>query len=77
MIVIGIDAHMRSHTAAAVDAGTGRQLGELTVQADEDGHRGCCAFAERFEARARVGDRGLPQPLAAPGARAAATPASA
>jgi len=39
VIVIGIDAHMRSHTAVAVDAGTGRQLAERSVAADEDG---CC-----------------------------------
>jgi hypothetical protein len=31
VVVIGIDAHKRSHTAAAVDAGTGRRLAELTV----------------------------------------------
>ena len=45
MIVIGIDAHMRSHTAVAVDAGTGRQLAELTVPAGDDGHRQLLAFA--------------------------------
>jgi len=49
VIVIGIDAHMRSHTAVAVDAGTGRQLAERSVAADEDG---CCdllAFADGLE----------------------------
>jgi transposase len=49
MVVIGIDAHLRSHTAVAVDAATGRELGELTVPADEDGHRKLRAFAERFD----------------------------
>ncbi|MBA3408808.1 MAG: transposase [Solirubrobacterales bacterium] len=49
MVVIGIDAHMRSHTAVAVDAGTGRQLG-TTVAADETGHHKLRAFAERFGA---------------------------
>ena len=48
MIVIGIDAHMRSHTVVAVDAGTGRQLDELTVQADEAGHRRLLEFAARL-----------------------------
>jgi transposase len=48
VIVIGIDAHLRSHTAVAVDAGTGRQLGELTVPADEAGHAKLRRFAERF-----------------------------
>src|SRR4051812_849678 len=48
MVLIGIDAHMRSHTAVAVDAATGRQLGELTVAADEAGHARLRAFAERY-----------------------------
>ena len=50
MVLIGIDAHMRSHTAVAVDAGTGRSLGELTVAADDAGHARLRAFAERFAA---------------------------
>jgi transposase len=33
MIVIGADTHKRSHTVAAVDAATGRLLGEQTVAA--------------------------------------------
>jgi transposase len=48
VVVIGIDAHMRSHTAVAVDAATGRQLGELTVVADEAGHAKLRGFVERF-----------------------------
>ena len=48
MVVIGIDAHMRSHTAVAVEAGTGRQLAELTVAADELGHRRLLEFATRL-----------------------------
>ena len=31
MIVIGADTHKHSHTVAAVDAATGRALGERTV----------------------------------------------
>ncbi len=46
MIVIGVDAHMRSHTVVAVDAGTGRQLEELTVRADEAGYRRLLEFAK-------------------------------
>ena len=38
---------------------------ELTVRADEAGHRRLLEFAGRLDERARVGDRGLPQPLAA------------
>jgi len=48
LIVIGIDAHMRSHTVVAVDAGTGRQLDEVTVRADEAGHRRLLEFAARL-----------------------------
>src|SRR5215217_8608912 len=33
MIVIGADTHKRSHTVAAVDAATGRLLGEQTIAA--------------------------------------------
>ena len=50
MVVIGIDAHMRSHTAVVVDGATGRQLGELTVAADEAGQHQLRAFAGRFGA---------------------------
>jgi transposase len=45
LVVIGIDAHMRSHTAVAVDAGTGRRLAAVTVTADEVGHRKLVEFA--------------------------------
>jgi transposase len=40
MIVVGIDPHMKTHTAVAVDAVTGCILGEKTVTSDERG-RGC------------------------------------
>jgi transposase len=49
VVVIGIDAPKHSHTAAAVDAGTGRKLAEITV-ADEDGHHALLRFAERLGA---------------------------
>jgi transposase len=38
MIVIGIDPHMKTHTAVAVDAASGRTLAEKTVSADARGH---------------------------------------
>jgi transposase len=38
MIVIGIDPHMKTHTAVAVDSATGRSIGTLTVTSDEPGH---------------------------------------
>jgi hypothetical protein len=34
---VGIDPHKQTHTAVAVDAGTGRVLGELTVKARTKG----------------------------------------
>ena len=39
---------MSSHTVVAVDAGTGRQLDELTVTADEAGHRRLLGFAAQM-----------------------------
>lgn len=38
MIVVGIDPHMKTHTAAALDAATGRNLGTKTVTSDGPGH---------------------------------------
>lgn len=37
MIVVGIDPHKQTHTAVAIDAATGRALGELTVKARTPG----------------------------------------
>jgi transposase len=38
MIVIGVDPHKQTHTAAAVDRSTGELVGELTVKGDQEGH---------------------------------------
>jgi transposase len=38
MIVIGVDPHKQTHTAAAVERRTGELLGELTVRGNEEGH---------------------------------------
>lgn len=38
MIVVGIDPHMKTHTAVALDAATGRSIGERTVNCSGDGH---------------------------------------
>jgi transposase len=38
MIVVGIDPHMKTHTAVALDAVTGRSLGTRTVTCDGRGH---------------------------------------
>ena len=38
MIVVGIDPHMKTHTAVALDAVTGRSVGTRTVTGDAPGH---------------------------------------
>lgn len=38
MIVIGIDPHMKTHTAVALDAATGAILEKVTVPSDSTGH---------------------------------------
>jgi transposase len=45
MIVIGVDAHKRTHTLVAVDAVTGTSRGETTVQASDDGVLNALRFA--------------------------------
>lgn len=48
MIVIGIDPHMKSHTAVALDGASGRSLGETTVNGDARGHDELLAWARRL-----------------------------
>jgi len=45
MIVIGIDPHMKTHTAVALDATTGVSLGTRTVTCDGRGHDELLAWA--------------------------------
>ena len=45
MIVIGADTHKRSHTVAAVEAATGRVLGERTVSARQRSFESCSIWA--------------------------------
>ncbi len=45
MIVIGVDAHKRTHTLVALDAGTGASRGEVTIQASDDGALNALRFA--------------------------------
>jgi transposase len=54
MVVIGIDAHKRTHTAVAVDA-AGAQLAVMTVKADGAGHLELLRWAERFGPERRFG----------------------
>lgn len=50
MVVIGIDAHKRTHTAVAVDH-NGSQLGVRTVAATSAGHLELVRWAEEFAVR--------------------------
>lgn len=45
-VVIGVDTHVHTHSAAAVDAGTGGVLGEITVEATADGYAQLVDFAQ-------------------------------
>lgn len=54
MVVIGIDAHKRTHTAVAVD-GNGVQLGTKTVMANSAGHLELVRWVEGFGEVRRFG----------------------
>lgn len=45
-VVIGVDTHVETHSAAAVDARTGGVLGEITVEATADGYARLVEFAD-------------------------------
>lgn len=48
MVVIGIDAHKRTHTAVAVDE-AGRRLGSVTVPTTSEGHLRLLRWAATFD----------------------------
>jgi transposase len=50
MVVLGTDAHKRSHTIVACDE-AGAQIGSLTVAATSDGHLGALKWAAQWEMR--------------------------
>jgi Transposase len=52
MVVLGIDAHERSHTVIAVDE-HGRELGERTVGTTTADHLDLLVWASRFDAERR------------------------
>jgi transposase len=52
VIVIGIDPHMKTHAAVAIDAASGRRLAQTTVSGDAAGHDELLAWA-----RSLGGDR--------------------
>jgi len=47
MVIVGIDAHKRSHTAVAVDE-AGRKLGQHTTGTTSEDHLALLAWAEQF-----------------------------
>lgn len=49
-VVIGADAHKRTHTFVAADE-LGREVGSVTVQATSDGHMKALAWAARWSGR--------------------------
>ena len=49
MVILGIDAHKRSHTVVAVDE-TGRKLGERTIATTTADHLDLLSWAEQFGA---------------------------
>lgn len=46
-VVIGVDTHVATHAAAAVNARTGGVLGEITVEATPEGYERLVEFADR------------------------------
>jgi transposase len=44
-VVIGVDTHVHTHSAAVVDAATGGVLDEITVEATAEGYAGLVEFA--------------------------------
>lgn len=49
-VVIGVDTHVHTHSAAAVDARTGGVLDEITVEATADGYYQLVEFADEHAA---------------------------
>lgn len=50
MVVLGTDAHKRTHTIVAVDE-AGAEIGQVTVAATSEGHLRAVKWAARFEQR--------------------------
>ena len=62
MVVLGTDAHKRSHTVVACDE-VGAEIATMTVPATPQGHLRLVKMVGEVDAAA-VGDRGLPGPVA-------------
>ena len=57
-VVIGVDTHVHTHSAAVVDAATGGVLDEITVEATAEGYAELVEFANNHADVAGLGDRG-------------------
>ena len=49
-VVIGVDTHVHTHSAALIDARTGGVLDEITVEATADGYEQLVEFADEHAA---------------------------
>jgi transposase len=54
VIVVGIDPHTQSHTAVAIEAATGQVLDQLSVRANDAGHRRLVRWAGSLGDQVRV-----------------------
>ena len=57
-VVIGVDTHVHTHSAAVVDTATGGVLDEITVEATAEGYAELVEFANNHADLAGLGDRG-------------------
>lgn len=54
-VVLGVDTHVHSHSADAVDAATGGVLDEITVEVTTEGYAALVEFANNHAALERRG----------------------
>ena len=47
-VVIGVDTHVHTHSAAVIDSATGGVLGEITVAAAAQGYAELVEFANNY-----------------------------
>jgi hypothetical protein len=61
-VVIGVDTHVKTHSAAVIDSATGGVLGEITVEATAQGYAELVEFANKPRHVAGLGARGHRRP---------------
>ena len=49
-VVVGVDTHVHTHSAAVVDGGTGGVLDEITIEATTEGYAELVEFAKATQA---------------------------